>query len=99
TSPDIISCRSTMTRVNFILHVPTLLLLMTTSVMSYLIHPETVIWHGGQTIEEGVANLNQRIMQAMHSNPSAAAPSADAARNFFNHWNERGRFSKSIAQA
>ncbi|GAC97417.1 hypothetical protein PHSY_005003 [Pseudozyma hubeiensis SY62] len=47
-----------------------MLLLMTTSVMSYLIHPDAVIWRSGQTIEEGVSGLQERIVQAMQANPS-----------------------------
>lgn len=38
--------------------------------MSYMIHPDSVIWRSGETIEQGVANLQQRIMQAMEANPS-----------------------------
>lgn len=40
-------------------------------------------------------------IQTDHQNISAgaAAPSADAARNFFNYWNQQGRFSKSLAWA
>lgn len=52
-----------------------LAILGTYPVLSYQIPPDAVIWGRHMTVEEGIQNLEQRIVNAIAANPSKPAPS------------------------
>ncbi|CDU26437.1 uncharacterized protein SPSC_06631 [Sporisorium scitamineum] len=92
----------------FALLLPALALTLVVSVWSYEITSTEVIWTHGQTIDEGVQNLESKILRALRYNQtlcppdisivilkkkSAVNPTKDAARDFFEHLQSIGRLT------